>query len=328
MQILSDYRTDTNLILAPDFDDLPADFPPGNLLLSVRAHGAFYVQRITPTDKPFLIWCRTVRPNTTYPWSRIIAKSDELASANIVCLGDSLTELSDWPARVADMTGATVTSGGMGGTRLTESVGTLFGMAGVDVADAILSGDWTGLQEAAQFRFDATGDDNRPIVARLAATNWASVTHFVCFWGTNDWTGLVPLGDDTAPRWSDRLEDRVTIRGGVNYVTRRLLQACPMAKVVWVTPPFRARQKVGDAKSSDDFANDIGVWLHEVGDAIRETAARRWHVPALDLYRTSGVGQINYVPFLRDQTIDGNHWKIGDGTQRVAEKIAGFLRSA
>ena len=64
-------------------------------------------------------------------------------------MGDSITENYTWPTLIGDRSGAIVTKGGFGGTRLTEMTRSLAGMCGVDIADAIQSGDWGPMEAAA-----------------------------------------------------------------------------------------------------------------------------------------------------------------------------------
>ena len=57
-------------------------------------------------------------------------------------------------------------------------------------------------------------------------------------------------------------------------------------------------------------------------DAKLEQASQKYHLPMLDLYRSSGINKINYVTYLRDQTIDGLHPYLDVGHQKVADSVA------
>lgn len=317
----------TNVISA-GFTNGPADYPHATGLMEVTTYGTGFLQQALRgtgnASDDGSIWTRVIRPSTSVfsEWRKIGTGGTPgmpLAGKKIVFLGDSITESYDLPSRIASRLGATGINGGFGGTRLTEMTDTLAGMCGVDVAEAIATGSWAPMEAAAQIRFEATGDDNRPIVARLKAVDWGTVDYIASFWGTNDFNNAVPLGADTE-------NNRTSIRGGVNRVVQRILTAHPHIKMVWIAPMFRARQSVGDGKDSDSTPNTAGLYLVEYADAIREAAARH-HLPALDLYRTSGIGPLNYAHYLQSQTIDGLHPGTEPGKQLVSGRIAGFLES-
>lgn len=310
-------------VIPVGFINGPADFTEPTAVMHVLPFGSnFTMQMFRGTGNNGQIWTRIVRPTTNAfgTWFQIGASSSPLAGKQMVFLGDSITENYDIPQRVATLTGARAVNGGFGGTRLTEMTGNLAGMCGVDIADAIATGNWGLVEAGAEARAAAVPtDDNRPIVARLKAVNWATVDYIVCWWGTNDYSNNVPLGLEGD-------DDRLSFRGAANRVVRRILTAHPHIRIMWVTPFFRGRINVGDARDSDNFPNNAGTFLLEYGDALRGIAARH-NLPALDLYRTSGINLQNYATYLSPQDLDGLHPRLPAGQALLADKIAGFLLS-
>lgn len=309
--------------------NLPTDFTPTNGYLTVVTFGDFLLQRLFggSTDSN-LMWTRVIRLSTNEfnAWQNITSggsptpTTSPYSGKTAVFLGDSITENGDYPARVGARLGLTAINGGFGGTRITEMTTNLAGMCGVDVADAINSGDWSVVRAGANTRYsEVPTDDNRSIVDRLEAVNWLNVDYIVCFWGTNDWSNDVPLGVSTD-------KNRTTIKGAVAYVIDKILSAHPHIKIMFVTPMFRGRIQVGDLKDSNSTPNLNGVYLVELGDAIREQA-NKYNIPAYDFYRNCGFNVLNYSTYLRDQTIDGLHPYSTVGHQHLANKISAAFAS-
>lgn len=225
-----------------------ADPDENQHLLLVAPYGAnFAIQQIDSTGDDGTFWRRKVRPATgvTQAWQKFTAGGGDggpsLTGKHVVILGDSQVENGLWPGLMADRLGCAYTKGGIGGSRLTQMTGSLAGMAGVDVADAIASGSWTAMEAAAQARYDDTSgaDDNRPIVAALAAVDWSAVDIVICHWGTNDWNNSVPIGNP------DRSTDRATIRGAVNYAMDRLLSTWHTSECAVGRPCFPCAAGLG-----------------------------------------------------------------------------------
>lgn len=315
------------LVSANTLPNMPPNFSENSALAEVFVMGGFITQRITATKDDSKIYHRVIRPSRAEyrPWQAAGSTSGEsagnpYAGKTIVFLGDSITENGSYPTKVGERLGVQAINGGFGGTRMTNMDDkNLGGMCGVDVADAIVSGDWAPMRAAAQIRYDESNDDNRAIVDRMEAVDWLEVDYIICFWGTNDYSNNAPLGVD-----SDNNRD--TIKGAVSYITEKIIGNYPHIQIMWVSPMFRGRITSGDARDSDNHPNDDGIYLIEYGDAIKEQA-KKYHLPHYDLYRKSGLNIINYATFLRDQTIDGLH-PFGDfGYGFLANKIASAFAS-
>jgi len=299
--------------------ELPVGYVGSVGLLSVEAFGTFINQKIVPTSaRPWEYYIRSLRNGVVQPWQPVgfvEVLVSPYAGRTAIFLGDSITENGDYPARVGARLGLTTINGGFGGTRLTEMTSNLAGMCGVDVADAIASGDWSIVRAGANARYAAVPtDDNRAIVDRLEAVEWLSVNYVVCFWGTNDWSNNVQIGTDAD-------KNRTTIKGAAEYIIDKILTKYPHLQMLWIAPMFRARITPGDAKDSDNHPNVNGVYLSEFGDAIG-AVAKKYHLPFYHLYHSAGLNLLNYKPYLLDQTIDGLHPNGEMAHQWLADKIA------
>lgn len=230
-----------------------------------------------------------------------------------VFFGDSITEFVDYPARIGAKLGLTAINVGFGGCRMSPTGGSDYDeLSMVRLAEAIASGDWSD-QITAVANIAVGGDDNTAILARLMAINWATVSYVSIFYGTNDYGGGVPLGaaGDTVD---------TTWRGAINKVVETLLTAYPHLKIMFATPLWRARLASGDGKDADTNPNSAGIYLVEYVDAEIEQA-KRHKLPVIDMYRSSGINAFNHATFLAD----GLHLTGDGGSQRVADKLAGFI---
>lgn len=137
------------------------------------------------------------------------------------------------------------------------------------------------------------------------------------FGGTNDWgnDGGKPLGTmgDTTP---------LTVYGAIDTIITTVLRDFPKARLAFFTPLQRNSDGPGPGSGwSETVVNGEGVHLKEIADAIKEVC-EKYAVPVLDLYRTSGITDINMEYFL----YDGLHPSQA-GYERISTQIASFLDS-
>lgn len=233
---------------------------------------------------------------------------------SILTFGDSITGSYNYPAKLADETGADVTNFGVGGTRLAQGSSNYDALCFYKIAQAIASGDFSGVIAGADTLFANTGQDVRARMAALAATNFSSVSYFVVFYGTNDWNGSIPLGTD-----SDNTG--ATFKGAFNLSLSLIRAAYPHLRIVFAGPMFRSRNAEGDGLDSDNNPNSNGTYLVEYGDAVAPLADD-YDVKFLDMYRTSGVTLANSATYL----IDGLHPNPA-GEQLIARRVRTFIYS-
>lgn len=238
----------------------------------------------------------------------------------IAFIGDSITEFGDYPERVASIIGATALKFGFGGCRMGRHDTTGAGvykdwMCMYRLADMIASGDFSDLIQAADDLYAYNGDDNRAQAQAMADTDWSTVETMVVFYGTNDWTG------DNIAVGAQGDADGTTYIGAINYSVDKIQTAYPKMNILFLAPLWRARQSSGDGLDADTNPNEQGEYLIEYVDACVTTAAEN-KLPALDLYRESGINKYNHTTLLGD----GLHPVQGVGYQRVAERVGAFIR--
>lgn len=137
----------------------------------------------------------------------------------------------------------------------------------------------------------------------------------IVFGGTNDFGhGDAPLGTP-----ADRTSD--SFCGALHALLCQLIEKYPAAQLVVMTPLHRC--------SEDECGlNECGIprtaRLEGYVDAIIDVAAY-YGIPALDLYRVSGIQP--RVPILRETYMpDGLHPNDA-GHARIADKLIGFLNT-
>uniref|UniRef100_UPI00388D1131 SGNH/GDSL hydrolase family protein n=1 Tax=Acinetobacter sp. TaxID=472 RepID=UPI00388D1131 len=239
----------------------------------------------------------------------------------IVCFGDSITEFKTYPQQVGQMLGAEGINVGFGGCMMAAHWDAGYKeMCMYRLADYIASGDYSGLIAAAQDLFDRTGDDNRAIVARLAAIDWNTVDYVTIFYGTNDYANGKSLGLAT-----DIKSDGSNYLGSANYVIQRLQTAYPHLKIALITPIYRARGANGGTDSDDSpNAATNGKYLREFAAGLIEVAKLN-HIPCFNMYDESGINKYTKGLYLNPDP-DGVH--LTDvGATHIAQKLAAKMRA-
>jgi len=213
-----------------------------------------------------------------------------------VQLGDSIMESYDVPELFARLTGVNLLNGGFGGCLMSKfaspSGQNVYrnDMSGVAVADAVSSGSWTAMENAASAMASLYADDNTAIVARMKAYDWTSADYIGIAYGTNDQSNNQARGSATGTTTT-------TFNGAINYSVPLLQAAAVKAQIAFFTPTWR-----GPAHASGDSnlnANGNGDFMSDFQDAI---AARcRYHaIPSLNLHEALGINLGNASAFLQD----------------------------
>src|SRR5690606_27900927 len=117
-----------------------------------------------------------------------------LFGLTVAFIGDSITEIGDYPERTAALLGTRVYNFGIGGTRMGVHQNADYNeLCGYNIAKAIKSGDWTAMQAAAA-NLASLGDDNTAQVNGMAGLDWNTVDIVVIGYGTNDYRESLPIG--------------------------------------------------------------------------------------------------------------------------------------
>lgn len=240
-----------------------------------------------------------------------------LQGKKVACFGDSITELGDYPSRFATKTGATVYKCGFGGCRMsTYGTDPYSSMCMSYISDCIAGNDFTDLTDGAQAVYERYGDDNRAQAALVADIDYSELDYMILFWGTNDYGGNIPIGNDTD-------EGHDTFKGAINLIVKNILTAYPNIHLIFVSPFWRATYTGQSGLcDSDTYTNPLGFKLPDYVDAL-VSRAKALHIPVVNLYDSMCIGVYNYTEWLAD----GLHPKSGKGYEYVAQKIvSGFLR--
>lgn len=180
--------------------------------------------------------------------------------------------------------------------------GIIFGLGSSDIPNKsipALLGSKYGLRVINNALGDATAgayDDEtlaeRSLVTQISLDTMDDADYAIIMIGTHDWDcGRGDIGKDTTT--SD-----LYFKGALNLAVQKILQKNARTKILFTTPIFRSRTKIGDGKNSDDYAkNDL--YLSEFVDAMKDIA-HIYHIPCVDLYNTSGINKYCSAGYLKD----------------------------
>lgn len=259
--------------------------------------------------------------SSQYAWIARHATGGVYTGRTAVVLGDSIvqgTTRYDFVPLLAQITGMTVVNGGFGGCRMgqhpTDANRDALGF--YKLADYIAADDWADAIAAADALFADDGNTLRQAhAAALDATTWASVEYIIVMFGTNDFTGAVPIGAA-----SDA--DGTTFKGAINYGIETILTAYPTAKLIFATPMWRARVNV-NGDDSNLTPNGSGDYLVEYAEAIIERATAH-QIPVIDLHSNGGVNIYNWATYMPDGLHPTDNTV---GITLMAERVAAGMRA-
>lgn len=258
-----------------------------------------------------------------------------LYGKNIVCFGDSLTELADlnsfrYSDYLAAFSGANIVNVGIGGAQLrqrlepvTTPTSNSEAYAALDVVNMIqasIDQDFTKQAAAAEYLRDHASDDNTEVVTRLQGINWAKVDVVTIFAGTNDWYSGSNIG-------TTGTVGKSTTIGAINYIIQNLLGTYPHVKIFWFTPVVRWVSYTGGSGTAENFGDtyQAGSYTLKEFAALVETEVRLSHLPVCDLYNTLGWNMWNFSNYFPGN--DGTHPRKPAGMRGIAARMFGFLLS-
>lgn len=200
----------------------------------------------------------------------------------IVCFGDSITDYGMYTSQLAlSFPQANLYNVGFAGCTLINN-GSKFSMG--EITDAIISADYSAQ--------DATGLCANHL-ALLKTIDFTTVDIVTVEYGTNDFHLGYALGNDADTT-------ATTIKGSVNYVTKKLLEVYPNLKIVFLTPTYRGMFTTAeDGLNSDDYPNTKSIYLKEYAEAI-QVACSLNHIQCIDLYHNSGINRYTESLYLSD----------------------------
>lgn len=225
---------------------------------------------------------------------------DSITQGNNVYIANNITPMQDYPSIVKEILDCTAYNGGLGGSTYASGRSIDFN----NVCDCVVSGDFStvidgisqyGLNQSAILQYNA-----------ISELDFNNVDFVSIALGTNDWN----FGTSAE-----------TIKTAMRYCISTLLTAYPHLKIYVFTPIYRFNLN-GSGEDSDTYVNTTsGLKLHDVCDAIIETA-KEFNVPCKDMYYGCNINKYNKKLYMGDDTHPN-----ANGYALMGEKIAKFINS-
>lgn len=264
--------------------------------------------------------------------------SNSLYGKNIVCFGDSLTEMLDtsyglhYSDYIASFTGANVINVGIGGSQLRQRTTPVDNpannnqaYAALDVVNMVKSAceqSFTKQENAAEYLKDYANDDNTAIVERLKNIDWTKIDAVTVFAGTNDW-----FGSGSRMGTSGSKDVNYTL-GAINTIVESILTTYPNVKIYWFTPIVRytgnLSQTIDQTLWGDNETGTDNLTLKEFAASVVAELVLN-HIPVCDMYNSLGWNLYNMTNYF--QGTDGTHPRKFEGVTMLAKRIAGFILS-
>lgn len=117
------------------------------------------------------------------------------------------------------------------------------------------------------------------------------------------------------------LKNTTTYKGGLNLAIEKILTRAPKAKIIMMSPVYRASTEPGDGFNGDDnLVND--KTLREYATAMKSIAEYN-HIPFVDTYNECMINKYTYSQYLTSEGVYLND----SGHEMIAEKVQdGFCR--
>ena len=197
------------------------------------------------------------------------------------------------PSYLAKRTGATVYNVGFGGCRMSHHPYTGYNEFGMSaLADAIAHNDWTA-QEAAV----SQGSAYFPQQLKLQQSiDFDAVDIIVIHYGTNDFTGGIPIESEANP------QETATLTGALRHSIETIQTAYPQIRIYVSLPVYRYfTAEDGTIIPPEEYYNARQNTLIQFIEAIRSVAGE-YQLPVIDGYYGLGVDQSNAKQYLADGT--------------------------
>ncbi len=225
---------------------------------------------------------------------------DSITQGNNVYIASNITPMQDYPSIVKEILDCTAYNGGLGGSTYASGRSIDF----KNVCDCVVSGDFSSIIEGiTQYGLNQSAILQYNAISELDFNNVDFVSIAL---GTNDWNfGTSAEG----------------IKNAMRYCISTLLTAYPHLNIYVFTPIYRFNLN-GSGQDSDTYVNTTsGLKLHEVCEAITDTA-KEFNVPYKDMYYSCNINQYNKDLYMGDDTHPN-----ANGYALMGEKIAKFINS-
>lgn len=318
------------LLIGDNYSNVPENLRGKTLLFTSESYTSnFFIQKITQTNYPNIVYSRTVQKanpsNIFSDWTKFYLDStsaEKLVGSIIYNFGDSTIGNTNDPTSVssqlASMTGATTFNVGFGGCHMSQHAEHWDAFSMYRLADAITTNDFT-LQDAAI----AANPPGMPAyfdshLTLLKNADWSNVDFITIGYGTNDYASG-DLIDNPANQ-----KDTTTFLGAFRYSVETILNKYPHLKILVTAPMYRFwLNDDGTYKNDSDTVsyNTNNDTLDKFADAI-VAESKKYHLPVLNLYTDLGINKFNRTVYFPSN--DGTHQNEA-GRKRIAEKLSSGL---
>ena len=261
-------------------------------------------------------------------YADVIGRTLPLAGKKIVNFGDSIfgntrdtnnTTDKSISTMLAEKTGATVYNAGFGGCRMTTSELSFTAFSMVQLANSIVSGDWSAQDGVIALNLDYVPSYFAETVEMLKGIDFADIDIATIAYGTNDFTSGSGIDNSENPY------DTTTICGALRYSVEQLQTAYPNLRIFVLLPTWRF-WKDGNNVFTEDSNTHIenGHTLSEFSNAL-VSVAEEYQLPVIDNYKELGINKFNramYFPTNASGVVtDGSHHN-ANGRELIAGHIA------
>lgn len=282
--VVKSYDGNTIIVKAKEYSDIP------EITKYIYVNGRELKPRIEVANG---------RDVTSFETNKIgVFFGDSITQGNNVYITEAVTPFEDYPSVVGRLLNCTVYNAGIGGS--TFSSGRSIDLK--NVCDCVVSGDFSsvisgitdyGLNKSAILQYNA-----------ISELDFNNVDFVSIALGTNDWN----FG-----------ATKEAVKTAMEYCIDKLLTAYPHLKIYVFTPIYRFN--IGNSgQDSDTYENTTsGLKLHDICDAIIETA-QKFNLPCKDMYYNCNINKYNKTLYMGDDTHPN-----AQGYALMGDKIGKFI---
>lgn len=235
-----------------------------------------------------------------------------IKGSNAVWFGDSISQYSSLPDRVADYTGLNIKNCSFAGSPMTYgNPTTQQAMGFLGLSSAIVSGDFTAQETALTAQAQTTPDESYwELVERqnhldaLEALDFSTVTDIVVMLGTNDL-------NNSYVTTSSSLDN---FKAGMRTAIQNILTAYPKIRLRFISNPYR-----GDITPANP--DQYGHSLLDIITAEKEVCSE-FNFPYFDLYSVCGINSLNESEYLQSDKL---HLKRDAGYILISKIISAWI---
>lgn len=240
-------------------------------------------------------------------WKKVLSDEDIPAVSKpnsgyvIANMGDSIVgnfrDNTSVSIHLAEMTGATTYNFGFGGCRMSTHDDPWGAFCMHSLADAIVSGDFTWQERAAQNT--EVPDYFAGTVATMKETDFSTVDIMTIAYGVNDYTAYKGLDNANNPK------DIEYYGGALRYSLEKIMKAYPNIRPVIVTPCWSYWPDANGEIMEDSDTRYYNLEKDTLAAFASKCVeiANEYHIPVVDAYNDRAINKFNH-----------SHWfNPGDG---------------